>query len=535
MASQYRAMNSAASVGEPVVSSNNFPVEALSSRDFAVRCDRNPRIWKPPRRLPRNYSVDQMIDHRVNFSEYNVRVDPRLDVLFVRFQREATYCLRLADLLNDAVLLRDADYFDARLLMTSRAMIWETGTPSESEYDGYMPLAWRRWERSGRNRYGVFVAVQHREVMGMMPWAVRAKYPLLPVNWHRFEVPYGMNPQAPPILTYYGLELAWNPPAAHSDGSLFWKVLYTEHAWLVAAELLHEARRGTLWWIPHELIVGIEQVGLEAICFEFPSQVADLQTLLYEISVIRWDKVPRRNGPVPRVNFHKTPVYNSGDCVDFDVENWCTQLSDDMYIATDANGTALEGMVDRGDLQEGELIHEVAEPVADAHIYREMSEDGEEGSELLAEAAEVYIQSLRDAQPAGANREPVRPTGGNEVEDELDLTNSADAEGQSAYRVNVRMASCSQEADAMRSIPQVRRLTGEVAMVNVAQDRATVEQRSENENVKRDRQEPLPSETNSRKRQRPIASASATVQVKEEAAVIDVDALFPSSPEDHNA
>ena len=537
MASRYRTYNSAADVGEPGSSSRNYPLDALSSRDFAVRCDKDPRIWKPPRRLPRNYSVDQMIDHRVNFSEYNVRIDTRLDVLFARFQREATYCERLAGLLGNPVLLREAAYFDSRLLLTDDLMIWQSRTPSDTEYDHYMPLAWRRWERTGRNRYGVFVAVQHREVMGMMPWAVRMKYPQLPNGWERYEVPYGMNPQAPPLITYYGLDLAWNPLAMHSDGSLFWKVLCTEHAWLVAVELLHEARRGVLWYLPPDLINGIQELGLKAICGEHPSQIEDLKALLYEITVIRWDKVPRRNGPVPRVNFFKTPVYNSGDCVDFDVDNWCTQLRDDMYVTMDANGQALDGMVVRGELQEGELLHEVSNPVADADIYRQMSSDGEEGEDLIREAADVYVQSLQDAQASGADVETAQPAGVSEIEEELDLTDAANADESSAgYRVDVRMASCSQEADAMRSVPPLRRLTGEVAMVNVEHDRATVHQQTSGQSSKRSGQESPHSEAaRPCKRTRSIAPTSAAVQVKREAEVIDVDALFPSPSEGHNA
>ena len=536
MASRFRTFNSAAEGGEPVIQTDRGPVplDVTTSRDFAVRCDRDPRLWKLPARLPPGYSINQMIDQRVHYSDYTVKLDGRLDVLYARYRREVTYCKRLADMVDDPGVLYTAEFFDAQLLLASRSLIWPQGVPDDDEYDFYMPFAWRKWERTGRSRYGVFVAVQHREAMGMRPGVLRGKYPRLPEGWERYEVPYGLHPQAPPVVTYYGLDMAWKPTSA-VQYSLFWKVLYTEHAWTTVAELMHEARRGVLWWIPFDLISGIEQIGLESICFGFPGHVDELRTLLYEIKVIRWDKVPRRNGPVPRVNFNLTPVYNSGDYVDFDTVNWCTQLRDDMYVALDAYGEPLEGMVGRGALQEGELLHNVAEPVADANIYSTESDDNnEEGGAAADEVNPGAEAGDEHTETPMADDGPI---------EEIDIR---EMRLQSVQRttvesgipeVNTNEQSCGLRAEALRTTEQQQqRLMGEAHMVTVDTNRATVVTSPEGRARKRVRRtEQQSGETSSSSRRLSIAPVASTTQVKEESQVIDVDLLFPSPPGSDNA
>ena len=515
MASRYRSMNSSASSGEPHFHTDQgpVPIAVVQCRDFAVRCDLSPYLWKPPNRLPPGYSINQMIDQRVNYGEHRTKVNSNLDVAFVRFSREAEYAERLSVLVSDPGSLEEMNWFDAHLLLAERSLIMKDGAPDEREREAYMPLAWRRWERTGRNRYGVFVAVQHREVMGMRPGVARGKYPVLPDEWYRYELPYGLNAQAPPLLTYYGLELAWNSPSS-GHWSLFWKVLYTEHAWTAVAELLHEARRGTLWWIPQDLILGIEAIGLLAICYNDSAHAEELEGLLYEIRVIRWDRVPRQFGPVPRVNFHRTPVYNSGDCVDFDPIDWCTHLKGEMYVAMDAEGTPLEGMVDRGQIQEVELRHEVENPVAYRNIYLDLSDDfgdSNEHSALPQEPATPMARCHeRDAQlPSGSRDERVEEL---DIRD-VGLSAVQPAQRQSAVRTSIQP--CGLPAIAASSS---ERPTAEVCMVQGISIPATVATESSDKSAARP-------ENASRQQHKPL------LRVKAEAEVIDVDALFASSPE----
>ena len=356
-----------------------MPVEVTQQRDFLVRCDANVRLWRPERFMPPGCSVNTLINQRTQFSKYDDYCPPDwgLDVYYARNHREYAYADSLSTVVINPDWLDDKRFFDERLLFRTRSMIAPTGeVPSDENVDEYMPYLWRRWERAGRNRHGVFLAVQHREVLAMKPVVVRSKYPALPPEWVRFEVPYGFNPQCPPVVTYYGLELAWNPLGG-THTSDFWKVLFTEHAWTAAVELIHEARRGRLWWLPSELLNGMEQIGLSALCFDDISHTEELEALIVEIRLIRWSRVPRSNGIIPPWNKYATPVFNSGDFVEFDPEEWCTRLKPEMYLPHDEYNRPVGPLDDRGAPQFVRLNGRVSDPVPDADIYasRESSDD----------------------------------------------------------------------------------------------------------------------------------------------------------------
>lgn len=407
MASSYRTGGSAHDAGDPFfyTRAGAVPIEVTEQREFRVRCDKDPRLWRARRFMPPGCSVDTLINQRTSFSQYVDYCPPhwQLDVLYARNSGEYHYADMLAQVVNGREWLQERSYFDSRLLLFGRSMIADTGSvPSDDDVNKYMPYTWRRWERAGRNRHGVFLAVQHREVLAMKPVVVRSKYPALPSDWVRFEVPYGFNPQCPPILTYYGLELAWNPLGG-TYTSDFWKILFTEHAWLSAVELIHEARRGRLWWLPEDLLNGMEQIGLSAICGDNRFHTSELEALVNEIRLIRWSKVPRSNGIVPPWNKYSTPVFDSGDFVDFDPENWCSWLKPEMYMPHDDNNLPLGPVDDRGEPQFGRLNCRVANPVPDADIYLH---DSTEVAVEPSDGGDVPVGSTRTASQAGLADEP---------------------------------------------------------------------------------------------------------------------------------
>ena len=372
MASSFRTGGSAREAGEPffLTRAGAVPVSATQQRDFRVRCDTNGRLWRNPHFMPPGCTVDGLINQRTQFSQYvdSCPDEWGLDVRFARNAREAAYAKQVARAVANPSWFEDKSHFDDRLVLSDVSLIARTGIPSDHQVDHYMPYAWRRWERASRHRFGVLVGVQHREIMAMRPNVVPTKYPPLPSYWDRFELPYGFNAQCPPIVTYFGLDMAWNPFDSASP-SVVWKILFTEHAWTAAAELVHEARRGRLWWLPEELLIGMEAVGLSALCHDNASHVAELEGLIKEIRLIRWSRVPRSHGIVPRINKFSTPVFNSGDYVDFDSVAWCTWLKPELYLEHDHEYKPLEALDDRGESFFGKLPSGVPDPVPDWDMY----------------------------------------------------------------------------------------------------------------------------------------------------------------------
>ena len=80
---------------------------------------------------------------------------------------------------------------------------------------------------------------------------------------------------------------------------------------------------------------------------------------------MRWNKVRRKNGQVPKHNDFYTPVYSSGDYILWDPHEWCSQYHDALYIAEDANGIPCEPPAVRGLIHRGHLNGRVPDEVKD--------------------------------------------------------------------------------------------------------------------------------------------------------------------------
>ena len=162
----------------------------------------------------------------------------------------------------------------------------------------------------------------------------------------------------PPVVTYLGIDLA-----VESLDDCLGKVFYTEFAWLAATAAIHVARQGRLPKFSASLIAAIRRVRVDAICFGQDDHMVELDALLHEMEVIRWDRVWRCNGKVPKFNHYGTPVYDSGDYVEFDPQRWATQMPDSMYIEGEYDRRPCEEVPSASVLHTGFLNHCVPNPV----------------------------------------------------------------------------------------------------------------------------------------------------------------------------
>lgn len=158
-----------------------------------------------------------------------------------------------------------------------------------------MPSRSHRDGRLNRRRFRLFSTAHMREVAGLRWEALRQRYSGLPRGWQRYEVPFWMSPESRPIASYAGIRLT----ASSSDPA--WKILYTEDMQIAWAEALHWARRGRL-----PAMSAAEEIGVKHMCYGDEHHIQELEGILREIKVIKWERVPRDFGNVPEVNHFGT-------------------------------------------------------------------------------------------------------------------------------------------------------------------------------------------------------------------------------------
>lgn len=300
-----------------------------------------------------------MIDQRKHFMRFDMPIDPArgLDLGSVRFLREEAYAMRLANLpmnfvydicrdggLSPALLLRDGE----RVLANGVPPVAAESTVEQANL--HMPTDWKLWERQTRHRYDVLVGVQNREVFAFTERGRLARYPAMPWWWQSVEVPFGLAVEAPEILAYKGIELRENP------GSALWNVFRAEHAANCAAALVYEARRGRIWWVPRGVRDDMYELGLEACVGEGAAD--DARAVLREIELIRWSQVPTTNRCLPQRSTGSTPVFDHGDWVEFDVDDWESKMADEAYYCEGDWGFPEDGKKpdrDRGEKRHGDF------------------------------------------------------------------------------------------------------------------------------------------------------------------------------------
>ena len=165
-------------------------------------------------------------------------------------------------------------------------------------------------------------------------------YVRVPDWFAEYEVPYSLIHETPPVLTYKGSALMWDPT------DHMWQVFMTEYAALVAHELMYQVESaGRLHWLPEKLCDGIRRIGCGVIIGGDAQYARTMSSLLDEIDFIRWDKAPPQNRVLPQYAGYVTPVYVSGDWVAFNKETWTTDLGDEMYPPEDEESLPLGGRV----------------------------------------------------------------------------------------------------------------------------------------------------------------------------------------------
>ena len=298
---------------------------------------------------------------RARFFMMSLPIDEVLDVGYARSRDECFYASRIATNLSDfpfqysATVHRDMLFFEpGQLGIEVTGRIAGHSDVNRRRDVCYIPdRNLRGFERRFRHRTDCFIGYHCTDAAALNPGLTRRRYPALPSWWIDYEVPFRFWAQTPPILTYRGL-LFMSPE--HGRG---WDlILRAEWAALCSVELIREARAGRLWWLPDAVITDIRQLETGNILHGASGdEIRDLDTLLWEVRCIRWDRVPITNRFLPRDNSRFTPVYENGEFVEWDVTNWRTNLSEDMYLPLDPHDQPI-GIADRGARHHGSNINQ---------------------------------------------------------------------------------------------------------------------------------------------------------------------------------
>ena len=215
------------------------------------------------------------------------------------------------------------------------------------EFVEYAPLAWRRYEREMRHRYGVLLCYFQTEATCLTAEAVRRRYLGVPTWWHEVEVPYQFLAPMPCVVAYCAH--LWRHPEKVPGADV---MLRSEWAFRCAEHLLLECCAGRLFWIPHQLREDIRSLGLHR---EFTGMTGAqklwpgrLNKVLRLIDRIAWSRLPEdgifpelpelprkfagANPLQPSAVGFVTPVFETPDWVAFDAEAWTTWLPPPYWV-----------------------------------------------------------------------------------------------------------------------------------------------------------------------------------------------------------
>ena len=289
------------------------------------------------------------LESRCSFFLSAFPVPDTLDIRYARCCSEQRYARFIADLPlhpfpHEVNVTRDMMMVTPRMLgVGNDGSLSFTSRQGDQVNALYRPdRHLRLFERRHRHRLNAFICYHDRQVGGLHPRYIESRYWRLPGWWNEFEVPYHFASQSPPVLAYRGLHLM-------STNDHGWTLIVrAEWAALCAVELYDQACEGCLWWLPPRIIEDIESLGVSYI-FDgaSPSTIADIDRLLWEIKGIRWNQVSNVNRFVPGTARDPTPSYDNVDFVEFNVDDWHTELPSDMYVPLDDNDEPLE-IADRG-------------------------------------------------------------------------------------------------------------------------------------------------------------------------------------------
>jgi hypothetical protein len=224
---------------------------------------------------------------------------------------------------RDLARLDMSDWPDDPRVMT-RAMLYDYSIlPADFRTRRRLSVPWfegMRFERQGRNRYGLLLAHQWREAEAMDPEHMVHRYPRVP-DWFAeyYEVPQGCFAELGPSVTYVGFWLM------ERRDTPYWSIFLTEWCVNVAQTLLWDAYdRLYLWYVPRHVEGGIRYL-VDDNALDVPlggrANVNEMVALLDISAGINWDNVPRGNShrsPPPCAMYSPGRTAPAGDFVHFD-------------------------------------------------------------------------------------------------------------------------------------------------------------------------------------------------------------------------
>lgn len=219
--------------------------------------------------------------------EFPVPPEVTFDVLLYRTRGEIGYCDRLAEL----------ETFQWRGIPIARqaAMCW--ARPILRAEFRHLPRAVRsaflqdfiRDERLWRARFGYFVPYQNTEVERIAARHRHGRYVRLPEWWSFSEVCWGCYVELPPVLTYLGSAMVWDPRSG------VWSVLVTKWAVRVAAYILAEVYdKYRLCYIQPRVWAAIRRLDMR-VPLGGEENAEEMLALLDHIESVDWATVPFEN------------------------------------------------------------------------------------------------------------------------------------------------------------------------------------------------------------------------------------------------
>lgn len=196
--------------------------------------------------------------------------------------------------------------FEQPLLRAELRYLWKRNIP-------YYEYA--RWERKARLRLGYLVPYQMIEIDSIRQYARDGRYGPLPAHWDTIESPRGCPVELPPVLTYYGSEMAKSPYSG------YWVVEYTEFITQMACYMLWDAYDTYRLWHMSPVARGLARLFDLSLVLGSAANQADIRHLMEIMDQVNWNMVPneqRARGSLPLSNDH-SPGRTSNQGGDF---NW---------------------------------------------------------------------------------------------------------------------------------------------------------------------------------------------------------------------
>ena len=332
------------------------PQVVVESWDWESRCDPED-LRRPPRDGEFNWFEEQLSKRVFFFMPFRrpIPADMHADIPFVRFEREEQWIddvrpiAILVDVPSDFCVSADSYVTRNLYVMSNRRHTLHYGHQPVLDPQWNMPRAQRDFELRARHKFGMLVPVQCKEVYVIKYNLLVDKFALCPSWWGEIELPFGLRPELPKVVTYFSRRLLGDPH------DVLWVVFRAEWAAEASKELLLAARAGRIWWLPPAVRRDIRKIGVAVIYEACQKSVQeDVAALLNFVDRLRWSRCPLQYRILPEVAKRHSQVFvDSGDFFLFDAERWRPLVGPELLLPAKADGS-VDGEVDgRGERKFG--------------------------------------------------------------------------------------------------------------------------------------------------------------------------------------